>query len=99
MKTYIVGRSRKCDIAIDQTNRTISRKHLKITEEDNGKYYILDCESSNGTYRQEGTRWVEIKQSYIDIDESLLLGRYKTTLRELLDMRTENSSTEEEEVK
>jgi predicted component of type VI protein secretion system len=96
MKTYIVGRSRKSDIIIDHINRTVSRKHLKITVEDDGKYYILDCESTNGTYRQEGTRWAQIKQSYVDIDEPLLLGRYKTTIRELLELRAENPLEEEQ---
>jgi predicted component of type VI protein secretion system len=84
MKTYLVGRSRKADIIIDGTNRTVSGKHLKLTEEDDGKYYILDCESTNGTYHQQGERWMQIKQSYVDIDEPLLLGRYKTNVRQLL---------------
>ncbi len=45
--SVIVGRSLKADIVIEDT--TISRMHAKISLQ-NGKFYIRDLESRNGTF-------------------------------------------------
>jgi pSer/pThr/pTyr-binding forkhead associated (FHA) protein len=45
----IIGRDPSCDYVIfDQKNR-VSRKHLELYFEHNS-YYILDLNSTNGTY-------------------------------------------------
>lgn len=42
-----IGRSSRCDIIIK--DKFVSKKHLKITEE-NGMYFIEDLNSANGTF-------------------------------------------------
>ncbi len=45
--TTTLGRSRECDIAIEDTS--LSRLHLRI-EKRSGTYYLVDNNSSNGTF-------------------------------------------------
>jgi pSer/pThr/pTyr-binding forkhead associated (FHA) protein len=91
MKTYIVGRSKKSDIYIKNADLTVSGLHLEIIEDTDGKYYVIDRNSSNGTYYQQTKQ--RIQQSYVDFDEALFLGNYKTTLRQLLNMRNQTASS------
>jgi pSer/pThr/pTyr-binding forkhead associated (FHA) protein len=91
MKTYIVGRSKLSDIYIKNADHTVSGLHLELIEDTEGKYYVIDRKSTNGTFRQQGKQ--KIQQSYVDIDEELYLGEYKTTIRELLNMRIKTPSS------
>ena len=50
-KEMIVGRSRICDIAINDLS--ISKKHLLFQVEENGKVFIEDKGSTNGTFINE----------------------------------------------
>ena len=43
-----IGRDEKNRIAIDQS--FVSSRHAIITRDDEGSYFIEDCESSNGTF-------------------------------------------------
>ncbi len=92
MKTYLIGRSHKANIVIKDADRSVSGIHLELTEDADGKFYIIDCNSTNGTYRKRGGRWIAIQQTYVNQDEQILLGKYITTVRELLSMRVEDFS-------
>ena len=83
MKTYTIGRSKKANITINE-EKTIGRIHVELSEEANGRYYIIDCNSTNGTFHQKHGQWLRIRQTYVNLDEPLLLGRYQTTVRQLL---------------
>jgi predicted component of type VI protein secretion system len=89
MKTYRVGRSQRNDIMVPETEKTVSGAHLELIQDEEGRYYVVDRKSTNGTYRKQEERWMRIKQAYVSLDEPLLLGRYQTTVRQLLTMRTE----------
>jgi pSer/pThr/pTyr-binding forkhead associated (FHA) protein len=92
MKTYLIGRNHKANIVIKDADRSVSGIHLEITVDTDGKFYIIDCNSTNGTYRKRGGRWIAIQQTYVSQDEQILLGKYLTTVRELLSMRSKNLS-------
>lgn len=47
-KTFIIGRSNKCDIVIPQEG--MSRQHVQVDVEDNGDVYVTDMGSTNGVY-------------------------------------------------
>ncbi len=84
MKTYIVGRSKKSDIHITNADDTVSSLHLELIKDTEGKYYVIDRKSTNGTFQGKQ----KIQQSYVDFDQDLFLGNYKTTIRQLLNMPT-----------
>lgn len=86
IKTYIIGRSKQADIIIDQTEISVSNLHLELTIDRKGKYYITDRKSTNGSYRKNGGRWIPIQQSYVNLNDRLLLGKYLTSVEHLLSM-------------
>lgn len=84
MKTYLVGRSNQADIALTNADHSVSNFHLELTKDSDGKYYIIDRNSTNGTFHQRNGRKCSIRQTYVDFDEPLILGKYQTTVRQLL---------------
>ena len=44
---FTIGRERSCDIAI--ADESVSRLHAELTILENGKLFLTDCHSSNGT--------------------------------------------------
>jgi predicted component of type VI protein secretion system len=90
IRTYLVGRQNRsvsCDIAIPEREKSVSRKHLEITVTASGTCYIVHVHPKNTTkvLARDGT-WVSISQDYVEMDAPLLLGEYRTTARQLLDL-------------
>jgi pSer/pThr/pTyr-binding forkhead associated (FHA) protein len=82
MKIVTIGR-KGADIVIDDDS--ISRCHAELTLASNGKYYLVDCGSSNGTEVNTGTGWKRIKQEFVrEEDEVRFAGRLRMTVRELI---------------
>jgi hypothetical protein len=88
IRTYLVGRRNitvPCDIALPETERSVSRKHLELTVTSDGRCYLVHLHPENTTKVLEaGGGWVRITQQYVDWDAPLLLGHYQTTARQLL---------------
>lgn len=82
MKAYMIGRSPKVDIVVSHT--TVSRRHAELLFTDNGRYYLNDCGSKNGTRVRKHGRWTRIKQTFVTRDQPLRLGEYETTARSLI---------------
>lgn len=88
IRTYLVGRrnsSVPCDIALPESEKSVSRKHLELTVTATGQCYIVHVHPQNTTQVQgrDGT-WVPISQDYVDLDTPLMLGSHQTTARYLL---------------
>ena len=86
MRILTIGR-KGTDIVLEDPQKQISRLHAELTITDGGRYYLVDCGSSNGTsVKRQGT-WKPIKQEYVTEDEEIRFGGYySVTLRELLTM-------------
>ncbi|MHA1538167.1 MAG: adenylate/guanylate cyclase domain-containing protein [Alphaproteobacteria bacterium] len=83
MQSYKIGRSRTCDVVLAE--ETISREHATITRKGDGNYEISDSGSSHGTFVEKGGVWVRVENSaLIARNEVLMLGRYETSIGELL---------------
>jgi hypothetical protein len=87
VKTYLIGRSPKADIVIAPTEYSVDDIHLELVERMPNQYDVFDCDSHNGTFRKRGGRWLPIQQGCITLDERILLGKYPTTVRQLLALR------------
>ncbi|SEH08662.1 FHA domain-containing protein [Candidatus Venteria ishoeyi] len=91
MKSYLVGRGqkqgRKADIVLADSDTSVSGIHLELLIEKAGRYYVTDYNSINGTFHIVDNQWQPLKQAYIKLDEPLLLGRYQTCVRKILEQR------------
>ena len=83
-RTYAIGRSPEAAIRISNAQRTVSMMHAEITVTDDGRLYLTDRESTNGTavFRHGG--WVVLRQDFVDPGERIRLGAYETTVAQLL---------------
>jgi len=78
MMTYIIGRSETCDIVFDEP--TVSRTHAEFVIAENGTLYLTDCNSSLGTRVARDGAWKEIRQSFVDRNDTVLLGRHEISI-------------------
>ena len=81
VRTVVIGRESDVDIRIQDPS--VSRHHAELTISALGKTYLTDRLSSQGTFVAEGGEWRQIQQEFVDLDTTVLLGRYQTTMREL----------------
>ena len=79
---YRIGRGADADIRIDDTS--VSRLHAELIITAGGACHLTDCASSGGSYREKNGKWAPIKQEFIDLIDTLLLGRYQITTKQLL---------------
>lgn len=88
IRTYLVGRrnsSVQCDIALPESETSVSRKHLELTVTAAGRCYIVHVHPQNTTkIRGRDGIWVPISQDYVDLDTPLMLGTHQTSARHLL---------------
>jgi len=81
MDSWIVGRSRTCDIVLDFP--TVSRRHAKLTTSGQ-EIEVRDIGSSTGTFVMRDGEWSQVTRATVSCDEPIRLGGYKTTARTLL---------------
>ena len=80
--TYRVGRSSQADIVID--HESVSRKHLEVTLTDNQRIFLVDCNSSRGTFVKADSGWQPFVQGYVSKAAELKLGVYRTRVSDLI---------------
>jgi predicted component of type VI protein secretion system len=84
MKILTIGR-KGTDLVLEDTEKQISRLHAELTITDGGRYYLVDCGSSNGTAVKRQGAWKPLKQDFVSEEEEIRFGGfYSLTLRELL---------------
>lgn len=80
--TFRIGRSPNSDLHIDHPE--VSRRQVEITVTLDGRYYLVDCGSSSGTFQHDGKDWVRLTQGYVEPETQLAFGQQRFRLRELL---------------
>jgi pSer/pThr/pTyr-binding forkhead associated (FHA) protein len=81
-KTYSVGRGSDTDIQL--SGQSVSRRHLELTSTNDGRYYLIDANSSAGTKIQKEGNWEPIKQGFVEAHDYLLLGKESIQVKELI---------------
>ncbi len=73
-RTTVIGRSRDCDITLDDAN--VSRRHAELRQE-NGGYWIVDLGSTNGV-EVNGKR---VRRAELEHDDEIVLGTTDITFQ------------------
>jgi pSer/pThr/pTyr-binding forkhead associated (FHA) protein len=83
---FTIGRARECDIVL--ADDTVGRYHAELLYAEEGKFFISDCQSTNGTWlRREGRgKEVKIHQENIFPNDVLRFGKIIISVNELLDV-------------
>jgi len=80
--TYSIGRDEGNDIVIEDLS--VSRRHARIEELDDGRYMVIDLGSANGSYVEQSDDWQHFAEAEVVATEALMLGEYRTTARDLI---------------
>lgn len=81
-RTYFIGRGRDNDIRL--TDPTVSRRHAELVVTEDGRYYLTDCASTQGTHVVRDQHWTAVRQAFVAEDDQLRFGEHRTVVRELL---------------
>ncbi len=84
-KTYVISRESGTYIegCIYINSPSVSRPHLKMKVK-NGRIYLRDLNSTNGTYLIENDSLVPFEEGYVSSLQSLVIGGVKCTVQSLL---------------
>ena len=90
MRILTIGR-KDTDIVLQDPNKDVSRLHAELTVTGDGKLYLADCGSSNGTSVRRSRPgqppvWEEIKQEYVTEQDTVRFGSCEITMRQILGM-------------
>ncbi len=83
--TYIIGR--EGDVCIEDhiyiNSPSVSRRHAAMKIK-NGRIYLHDLDSTNGTYWIENDSLVPFKEGYVSPSQPIAIGHVKCTINSLL---------------
>ena len=90
---YTIGRD--TDAAISIQHETVSRLHAEVIPLPDGRLYVTDCASRNGTYINDGGHWRKISQDFAGAEAQLRFGEVETSVPHLLTIiaRLQDSSS------
>lgn len=91
MPLYQIGRSSRCDIVLD--DRAVSKQHAELLVLDDGRLYLTDCASRNGTHVLRDGQWRPIRQNFVRRDERVRFGKVALTVAALLGKIPRREST------
>ena len=80
-RTYIIGREGN----IPLNDKAVSKQHAEIQVLD-GKIYLRDLNSTNGTYLVEDNKLIKFTSGYVEPEQRVVLGQKSYSIGELLDM-------------
>lgn len=83
--TYIIGREGEVYIEdhIYINSPSVSRRHAAMKIK-NGRIYLRDLDSTNGTYLMENDSLVPFKEGYVSPSQPIVIGHVKCTINSLL---------------
>ena len=84
-QTYIIGRESEVYIEdhIYINSPSVSRRHAAMKIK-NGRIYLCDLDSTNGTYLMENDNLVPFKEGYVSPSQPIAIGHVKCTINSLL---------------
>ncbi len=79
----MVGRDPNADFPIGDDS--VSRHHAELTLTPDGRLFVTDCRSRNGTYVLHGSVSEPLQQGAVSLDSSLKFGEVVLLARDLAD--------------
>ena len=77
-----IGRDGSDDIVL--ADASVSRSHADLIECSGGRFYLVDRNSTNGSWRRENGALTRFAKAFVDRHEPIRLGGYETSIADLL---------------
>lgn len=81
--TLTIGRSGRCSIVLDDPS--VSRIHAEATVTPNGRVFVVDRNSSHGTYLDRGHGPEPITQQFVALEDLVFFGDARMSGSQLLE--------------
>jgi len=78
-RSYVIGRKGQ----IQLSDKTTSAKHARLVVKQNN-FYIVDLNSTNGTYLVDGDKKLPFKEGYVQLNQTMAFGNHICSVRELV---------------
>ena len=72
IRTWIVGRDGTCDVVLDEEG--VSRRHAELVRLPDGKLYVTDRVTTNGTFIFDDGDWRRIRQVLLSPKDRIRFG-------------------------
>ncbi len=82
-RVFRIGRARDCDIVL--ADESVSRYHAELSYLADGKLFLTDCHSANGTSLVDGRRQTPVRQTLLSPTETVRFGDVAMSVKELLE--------------
>lgn len=88
-----IGRSSSSDYRIQ--SESVSNDHAMLIISQNNEYFLIDCNSTNGTRILNQNRGKMINQSNVSIDEIIFFGDHECRVKDVLSSRKPHAAIKE----
>jgi predicted component of type VI protein secretion system len=88
--TLTIGRSGRCSIVLEDPS--VSRMHAEATVTSNGRVFVIDRNSSQGTFLDRGQGPEPITQQFVTLDDVVFFGDARMSGSELLEQGRRRSA-------
>ena len=82
MRVYKIGRDASCDVTLDDDS--VSRNHAELLTLEDGRLYLTDCASTNGTCVVRDAQRQPVRQTFVRRSDHVCFGNRQLTVAELL---------------
>lgn len=83
-QSYTVGRSSKADIVLGDADHSVSGIHAELVVSTEGRYFLADAGSSNGTFVRQEEKWEPLRQGFIETEDEIRLGTQRMPAKDLI---------------
>ena len=80
-RTCLVGREQPCDVRLDHDS--VSRRHAEVVRLSDGRLFVTDRASRNGTFVRTGDDWRAVRQTYLQATDHVRFGACAMTAAQL----------------
>ncbi|MDD9981535.1 MAG: FHA domain-containing protein [Gammaproteobacteria bacterium] len=80
-RVYVVGSDPRCDIWLN--DESVSRRHAEVLRLVDGRLYVTDCQSTNGTYLLHESGEQRLRQEFVPNGTRIRFGTHVMDASEL----------------
>ena len=80
----VIGRTASCDMTLD--HGSVSRTHARVERASDGRLWVQDHQSLNGTYLQRSGQWMRIEKINLCREDRIRFGDFEVEPQQLVSL-------------